>query len=82
MRTHAVENEVHVPAGTIIGVLMAAAVGFVGWVIRVSARQVLKGFEEALSRHASSIDANTSAIQRMQVHLAEIDARLRMVERE
>ena len=82
MRTAPMENELHVPTSTIVGVLLAAAVGFVGWVIRVSARQVLKGFEDALARHGSSIDKNTGAIERIQVHLADLDARLKVVERE
>ena len=82
MRAAALENELHVPTSTIVGVLMTAAVAFVGWVIRISARQVLKGFEDALTRHANSIDKNTTAIERMQVHLAEIDARLSVIERE
>ena len=82
MRAKALETDVHVPAGTIVGFVMAGAVTFVGWVIRVSAKQMLKSFEDALTRHGASIDKNTSAIERMQVHLAEIDARLKVVERE
>ena len=81
-RAAALENELHVPTSTIVGVLMTAAVAFVGWVIRISARQVRKGFEDGLTRHANSIDKNTTAIERMQVHLAEIDARLTMIERD
>ena len=76
------DNELHVPTSTLVGVLLAGAVGFVGWIIRISARQVLDGFKEALNRHASSIDKNTSAIERIQVHLADLDARLKVVERE
>ena len=81
-KTLELDNDVHVSAGTIIGFLMAGAVTFVGWVIRVSAKQMLKSFDDSLSRHGASIDKNTSAIERMQIHLAEIDARLKVVERE
>ena len=74
--------DIHISAGHVVSVLVAAVAAFVGWVIRVSARQMLKSFEDALARHGSSIDRNTVAIERIQIHLAELDARLSVIERE
>ena len=75
-------DNIEVSGSTIVGVIMAAAVTFVGWIIRVSAKQMLKSFEDSLERHAKAIDKNTGAIERMQIHLAEIDARLTVIEKD
>ena len=82
-RAATLENaDIHISAGHVVSVIIASVAAFVGWIIRVSARQMLKSFEDALTRHGSSIDRNTVAIERMQIHLAEIDARLSVIERE
>ena len=83
MRTQPLDDpQFHIPGSSIVGLFLAGMLGFLGWIIRTSARQVLRGFEAALERHGRSIDDNTSAIQRMQVHLAEIDARVKAIERD
>lgn len=47
-------DALHVPTSTFVGVLLTGAVAFVGWIIRISARQMLKGFEDALNRHSTA----------------------------
>lgn len=72
---------IHIPTATVLGVMLTGAVAFVGFIIKMAARQVLTGFKEALDRHSDAIDRNTLAIDQLKERIMDHDARLKALER-
>ena len=65
----------------IVGGVMAAIIGFVGWIIKVAAREMLDGFKEAMKAHAKSIDLLTKEVGEVRVEMAEFRSRLASIEK-
>ncbi len=65
----------------IVGGIMAAVIGFVGWVIRAASRELLDGFRKTMEAHGRSLDSLTKVVGEMRVEMAEFRARLAAVER-
>ncbi len=66
----------------IVGGIMAAVIGFVGWVIRVAAKELLDGFRDTMKEHGKSLDSLTREVGQMRVEMAEFRARLSAVEKQ
>ncbi len=66
----------------VVGGLMAAVIGFVGWVIRAAAREMLDGFRETMKAHGKSLDSLTKEVSEVRVEMAEFRARLTAIEKQ
>lgn len=81
------DQDLHVPTNAIVGALITAAIGFLGWIIKVAARQTLAGFKESIETHTTAIDKLTKTVEEhrremadLRVVHADMNARLKIVE--
>jgi hypothetical protein len=81
------DQEIHVPANAIIGAFITAAVGALGWIIKVAAKQTLEGFQQSLLQHTVALKELTATVEEhrremadLRVVHADLNARLRVLE--
>ena len=87
MRADPLDQEFHVPANAVIGALITAAIGVLGWIVKVAARQTLAGFQDSLATHTKAIEALTVTVEAhrkemsdLRVVQADFNARLKALE--
>lgn len=66
----------------VVGGIVAAVMGFVGWIVRLAARELLDGFRETMKEHGKSIDSLTKEVSEVRVEMAEFRARITALERQ
>lgn len=66
------DNDIHIPASAIFGTLITAAIGALGWVIKVAARQALAGFQQSLETHTEAIHKLTATVEEHRREMAEL----------
>lgn len=79
MRTQPVDK-LEVDAGIVVTAAMSAAVGFLGWVIRVAARETLAGLKASIDAHTRAIDSLSLELREMREEVSDVKARLTVVE--
>lgn len=66
------DSEIHLPTNAIVGAFITAAIGLLGWIIKVAARQALAGFQSSLEQHTSAIQKLTTTVEEHRKEMAEL----------
>lgn len=87
MRAMHLEDQIHIPTAAVAGGLVTLVLTFVGWLIRLSAHQIIRGFDKSLQQHAEAIKGLSAEVaghrrevSDLRVELAEVVGRLRVIE--
>lgn len=79
MRSRALDH-VEIDAGIVMTAIISGAIAFLGWVIRVAARETLAGFRNSLSEHSKALKDMADEVRELRIELAEVKARVSVVE--
>lgn len=82
------DQELHIPAGIVTGTIVTLATTVLGWIIKVAARETLKGFQQSIRQHTDALRALTSTVDEhrremadLRVVQADFNARLKALEK-
>lgn len=81
MRAFSVEDQVHIPAATVVGALLTAAAGLFVWIFKAAAGQMLREITHSIDRLTASVDEHRKELADMRVEMAEFSARLKALEK-
>lgn len=79
MRTRALDH-LEIDAGVVMTAIISGAIAFLGWVIRVAARETLAGFKNSLAQHSQALKDMADEVRELRIELAEVKARVSIVE--
>lgn len=79
MRTRALDH-LEIDAGVVMTAIISGAIAFLGWVIRVAARETLAGFKNSLAQHSQALKDMADEVRELRIELAEVKARVSVVE--
>ena len=79
MRTRALDH-LEIDAGVVMTAIISGAIAFLGWVIRVAARETLAGFKNSLAQHSQALKDMADEVRELRIELAEVKARVTVVE--
>ncbi len=89
MRAMHLEDQIHIPTTAVAGGLVTLVLGGIGWLVRLSANQIIKGFDKALQQHAEAIKGlsdevagHRREVSDLRVEIAEVVGRLKVIERD
>lgn len=75
------DDQIHLPAGPIIGGLVSSAILFVGWLLRTGLSQSFENLKASIDANAKATDKLASAMETMVARQADHEARLTAIER-
>lgn len=73
-------DHIEIDAGIVMTAIISGAIAFLGWVIRVAARETLAGFRNSLAQHSQALKDMADEVRELRIELAEVKARVTMVE--
>jgi hypothetical protein len=66
------DDQFHVPTNAIVGGFITAAITVLGWIIKIAARETLRGFKDSLAVHTAAIEKLTETVDEHRKELAEV----------
>jgi uncharacterized protein YoxC len=73
-------HEITIDGGIVASAFLSGAVAFLAWIIRIAARETLKGLKQSIDNHAHAIDVLAGEVKEMRVEVSDIKHRLTIVE--
>ena len=73
-------DHIEIDAGIVMTAIISGAIAFLGWVIRVAARETLAGFKNSLAEHSQALKDMADEVRDLRIELAEVKARVSVVE--
>lgn len=74
-------DHVEIDAGIVMTAIISGAIAFLGWVIRVAARETLAGFRNSLSEHSKALKDMADEVRELRIEMADVKARISLVEK-
>lgn len=75
------DDQIHIPAGPLIGGLVSSAILFVGWLLRTGLGQSFANLKASIDANAKATEKLAAAMESMVVRQADHEARLTALER-
>lgn len=73
-------DDFHVDGGVVASALVAGALAFLAWIIKMAAREALAGLKQSIDHHAHTIEALADEIKEMRVEVSDLKGRMVAVE--